>query len=108
MPKRQIAIAESLTKIRVSALKEVRTKFEYSRVWTADGKIMYKDEDDIKFKVYFDLYSDQQLCYRETGIVFYFDSIILFLFVCGIFYKEFQNNKLLCLFNTFYRHTTFN
>ena len=108
MPKRQIAIAESLTKIRVSALKEVRTKFGYSRVWTADGKIMYKDEDDIKFKVYFDLYSDQQFCYRETGIVFDFDSIILFLFVCGIFYKEFQNNKLLCLFDAFYRRTTFN
>ena len=108
MPKRQIAIAESLTKIRASALKEVRTKFGYSRVWTADGKIMYKDEDDIKFKVYFDLYSDQQLCYRERGIVFDFDSIILSLFVCGIFYKEFQNNKLLCLFDAFYRHTTFN
>ena len=95
MPKRQIAIAESLTKIRVSALKEVRTKFGYSRVWTADGKIMYKDEDDIKFKVYFDLYSDQQFCYRETGIVFDFDSIILFLFVCGIFSK---NSKTISYF----------
>ena len=93
----------------MSALKEARNMFEYSSVWTADVKIMYKDEDDIKFKVYFDLYSDQQkLCYRETGIVFDFDGIILFLFVCGIFCKEFQNNKLLCLFNTFYRHTTFN
>ena len=43
----------------MSALKEARKKFGYSTVWTADGKIMYKDEDDIKFKVYFNLYSDQ-------------------------------------------------
>ena len=87
MPKRQVAIAESLTKIRVSALKQVRTKFGYSRVWTADGKIMYKDEDDIKFKVYFDIYSGQQkLCHGETEIVFDLDGD-LSLFVVEIFTK---------------------
>ena len=93
----------------MSALKEARKKFGYSSVCTADGIIMYKDEDDIKFKVYFNLYSGQQkLCYGETGIAFDFGGNILFLIICGIFYKAFQNNKLLCLFNTFYRHTTFN
>ena len=92
----------------MSALKEARNMFEYSSVWTADVKIMYKDEDDIKFKVYFDIYSGQQkLCHRETEIVFDLDGD-LSLFVCGNFYKVFQNDKLLCLFNTFYRHTTFN
>ena len=93
----------------MSALKEARKKFGYSSVWTADGIIMYKDEDDIKFKVYFNLYSGQQkLCYGEIGIAFDFGGNIFFLIVCGIFYKAFQNNQLLCLFNTFYRHTTFN
>ena len=48
------SITESLTKIRMSALKEARNKFGYSSVWTADGKIMYKEEGDTKAKVYFD------------------------------------------------------
>ena len=61
--------------------------FEYSSVWTADVKIMYKDEDDIKFKVYFDLYSGQQkLCHGETEIVFDLDGD-LSLFVVEIFTK---------------------
>ena len=41
----------------MSALKEARNMFEYSSVWTADVKIMYKDEDDIKFKVCFEVVS---------------------------------------------------
>ena len=51
---RNISITESLTKIRMSALKEARNKFWYNSVLTADGKIMYKDESDTKAKVYFD------------------------------------------------------
>ena len=71
----------------MSALKEARNMFEYSSVWTADVKIMYKDEDDIKFKVYFDLYSGQQkLCHGETEIVFDLDGD-LSLFVVEIFTK---------------------
>ena len=93
-----MSITESLIKIR---------KFRYSSVWTADGKIMYRDEADIKAKVYFDWYSGKQgLCYGKAGIVFDFDGISLFL--SEIFYEAFQNSKLLCPFNTFYRHTTFN
>ena len=33
----------------MSALKEARNKFGYSNVWTADGKIMYKDEGQSLF-----------------------------------------------------------
>ena len=49
-----ISITKSLSKIRISALKEARNKFRYSSVWTADRKIMYKDKGDTKAKVYFD------------------------------------------------------
>ena len=47
------SITETLTKIRMSALKAARNKFGFSSVWTADGKILYK-EGDTKTKVYFD------------------------------------------------------
>ena len=37
------------------ALKEVRNnKFGHNSVWTADRKIMHKDDCDTKVKVYFD------------------------------------------------------
>ena len=48
-----MSITESLTTIRISALKEARKKFGYSSDWTADGKIMYKEQGDTKAKVYF-------------------------------------------------------
>ena len=51
---KNMSITESLTKIRMSALKEERNKFGYSSVWTAGGKIMYKEEGDTKAKVYYD------------------------------------------------------
>ena len=47
------SFTESLTKIRMSALKEARNKFGFSSVWTTDRKILYK-EGDTKTKVYFD------------------------------------------------------
>ena len=49
-----MSITDSLTKIRMSALKETRNKFGFSSVWTADGKILYDQEGDTKTKVYFD------------------------------------------------------
>ena len=51
---KNISITENLTKIRMSALKEARNKFGDSSVLTADGKILYKDKDNTKTKVYFD------------------------------------------------------
>ena len=53
-------IIESLTKIRMNALNEARNKFKYSSIWTADGMTLYKDEGDVKAKVYFDCYSSKQ------------------------------------------------
>ena len=86
-----MSVSESLTKIRMSAFKEARNKFGYSSVWTADGKIVYKEEGDTKAKIYFDWYSDKQkLCYeKKTVFAFDFNGIILFLFVWGIFYEAF-------------------
>ena len=49
-----MSITEILTKIRMSALREARNKFGFSSGWTAEGKIMYKEEGDTKTKVYFD------------------------------------------------------
>ena len=55
----------------MSALKEARSKFWYSSVWTANWKIIYKDEGDTKAKVYFNWYSGKQnLCYGKTETVF--------------------------------------
>ena len=75
---KNISITESLSKIRMSGLKEARNKFRYSSVSTADGKIMYKDEGNAKAKVYFDRYSGKQkLRYGKTEIVCAFDGICL-------------------------------
>ena len=54
LKRKNMSITESLTKVRISALKEPRNKFRYSSVWTADRKIMYKEEGDRTAKVYFD------------------------------------------------------
>ena len=107
LKEKNMSITVSLTKIRMSALKEARSKFRYSNVWTADGKITYKEEGDAKAKVYFDWYSGKQCCVTEKQELFLI-LMALFLFVCRIFYEAFQNRKLLCHFNTFYRHTYFN
>ena len=39
---KNMSITESLTKIRMSALKEARNKFGFSSVWTANGKIVQR------------------------------------------------------------------
>ena len=52
---KNMTITERLTKIRMSALKEARNKFGFSSIWTADGKILYKEEGDAQTKVYFDI-----------------------------------------------------
>ena len=52
---KNMSITESLTKIRMSALKEARNNFGFSSIWTADGKILYKEEGDAQTKVYFDI-----------------------------------------------------
>ena len=84
-----MSITDSLTKIRMSALKETRNKLGHSSVWTADEKIMYKDEGNTNVKVYFDWYSGKQkLCYRKIEIVFDFDGIIFFICFVLSFWKR--------------------
>ena len=48
----QVSITESLTAKRIGILKEAREKHQFRNVWTADGKILYKDGNDNK--VYYD------------------------------------------------------
>ena len=48
LKRKNMPITVILTKIRMSALKEAINKFGYNSVWTVDGKIMYKDEGDVK------------------------------------------------------------
>ena len=49
---KNISITKSLTKIRMSALKETRHKFGYSNVWTVDGRIMDTDDGNTKAIVF--------------------------------------------------------
>ena len=66
-----MSITESLTKIRMSALKEARNKFGFSTVWTADGKILYKEEGDTKTNILIDKVASMS-CVTEKTRVFLF------------------------------------
>ena len=66
-----MSITESLTKIRMSALKEARNKFGFSSVWTADGKILYKEEGDTKTNILIDKVASMS-CVTEKTRVFLF------------------------------------
>lgn len=46
------SITESLTKKRVGQLEEARKKYEFGNVWSYDGKILFKINNEIK--VYYD------------------------------------------------------
>ena len=48
-----ISIIENLTGYRMSVLNEAREKFGFKNVWTYDGRILYKDNNDgQKKKIY--------------------------------------------------------
>ena len=40
---KKISITESLTKIRMEALKKAQQEFEFCNAWLSDGSILYKD-----------------------------------------------------------------
>ena len=50
----QVSITESLSAKRMGVLKEARENHQFRNVWTADGKILYKDCNDNKVKLYYD------------------------------------------------------
>ena len=50
-----ISITENLTGYRMSVLNEAREKFGFKNVWTYDGRILYKDNNDgQKIKIYYE------------------------------------------------------
>ena len=50
---KNISITESLAGYRISVLNEAREKFGFKNVWTYDGRILYKDNNDgQKIKIY--------------------------------------------------------
>ena len=52
---KNISITESLTRYRMSVLNEAREKYGFKNVWTYDGRILYKDNNDGQnIKVYYD------------------------------------------------------
>ena len=52
---KNISITESLTRYRMSVLNEAREKYGFKNVWTYDGRILYKDNNDgQKIKIYYD------------------------------------------------------
>ena len=48
----QVSITESLTAKRMRILKEAREKHQFQNLWTRDGKMLYKDGNDNKVKLY--------------------------------------------------------
>lgn len=47
------SITESLTKYRMGKLKQAREEFGFDKVWTYDGKILFKDDPKQKPKIYY-------------------------------------------------------
>ena len=48
-----ISIKENLADKRMEMLKETREKRHFTNVWTANDKILYKDMNNIKIKLYY-------------------------------------------------------
>ena len=55
-PKRKkISFTENLTGYRMGVLNDAREKFGFKYIWTYDGRIMYKDNNDgQKIKIYYE------------------------------------------------------
>ena len=52
---KNISITENLTGYQMSVLNEAREKFGFKNVWTYDGRILYKDNNDgQKIKIYYE------------------------------------------------------
>ena len=54
LQKTQFSITESLMVERMGISKETRQKHQFRSIWTADGKILYKNGNKNKFKLYYD------------------------------------------------------
>ena len=99
-----MSVTARLTKIRISTLKETRNKFGYSSVWTADGKIMYKEEGDTKAKVYFDWYSGKQkFCYEKKQYLFLILMASFYFYLFGGFFTKHFKTVSYFVFLTLFR-----
>ena len=49
--RKTVSITESLTKMRMEALKRAREEFEFHNIWTCDGKVMLEVVNNNKIKV---------------------------------------------------------
>ena len=78
-----MSITDSLTKIRMSALKETRNKFGFSSVWTADGKILYEQGLFwlIKWQAGVVLQKKQGFFLLMASIYFYLNAVSYFVFL---------------------------
>ena len=50
----QVSITESVTAKRIGILKEAKEKHQFCNVLTANGRILYKDGNGNKVKLYYD------------------------------------------------------
>ena len=51
---KNISIRENLTGYRMTFFNEVREKLGFKNVWTYDGRILYKDDNDSqKIEIYY-------------------------------------------------------
>ena len=109
LKRKNMPVTESLTKIRMTALKKARNK-GYSKVWTADGNMMYTDEGDtirLKFNL-IDVMTSRRSVTEKQELFLILMTLFYFYLFGGFFTKHCKTVKLLCLFNTFYKHTTCN
>ena len=52
---KNISITENLTGCQISILNEAREKFGFKNLWTYDGRILYKaNNDGQKIKIYYE------------------------------------------------------
>ena len=47
------SVTESLTALRMRKLNEARSKYDFTNVWSIDGRIYYKEGQNSKTKLYY-------------------------------------------------------
>ena len=88
LKRKNMSITESLTKIRMSALKEARNKFGFSSVWTANGKIVQRRRW-YKYQGLFWLIKWQAgVVLRENRVFFILMTSFYFYLLGGVFTKH--------------------
>ena len=75
---KNISITENLIGYRMSDLNEAREKFDFKNVWTYDGRVLYKDNNDGQ-----KLKSVMNRIYFETLMfIIKWEKVRLYIFCC--------------------------